>query len=110
MLPQGLVWETPAITKAIERVDMLVLEAAGPENETRNAAIFEKLGRTTGLPDIAERVPPARRPALDRKSTRLNSSHSCASRMPLSACKNTLHTPQIALPSPLNNPTPDTPT
>src|SRR3546814_6077334 len=63
MLPQGLVWETPAITKAIERADMLVLEAAGLENETRNAAIFEKLGRTTGLPDI------------DRKSTRLNSSH-----------------------------------
>src|SRR3546814_1847182 len=64
MLPQGLVWETPAITKAIERADMLVLEAAGLENETRNAAIFEKLGRTTGLPDIAERVPSARRPAL----------------------------------------------
>src|SRR3546814_1556351 len=32
----------------------------------------------------------------DRKSTRLNSSHSCASRMPSSACKkkkNTTHTP-----------------
>src|SRR3546814_8782191 len=26
-------------------------------------------------------------PAIDRKSTRLNSSHSCASRMPSSACK-----------------------
>src|SRR3546814_5044667 len=58
MLPQGVVWETPALTKAIERADMLVLEAAGLENETRNAAIFE-----------------------DRKSTRLNSSHSCASRL-----------------------------
>src|SRR3546814_9118285 len=43
---------------------MRVREAAGLENETRNAAIFEKLGRTTGLPDIAERVPSARRPAL----------------------------------------------
>src|SRR3546814_19221514 len=64
MLPQGVVWETPALTKAIERADMLVLEAAGLENETRNAAIFEKLGRTPGLPDIAERVPSARRPAL----------------------------------------------
>src|SRR3546814_8173981 len=41
-----------------------LLEAAGLENETRNAAIFEKLGRTPGLPDIAERVPSARRPAL----------------------------------------------
>src|SRR3546814_3213415 len=28
----------------------------------------------------------------DRKSTRLNSSHSCASRMPSSACKITTHT------------------
>src|SRR3546814_2199414 len=27
-------------------------------------------------------------PVIDRKSTRLNSSHSCASRMPSSACKN----------------------
>src|SRR3546814_10069875 len=27
--------------------------------------------------------------SLDRKSTRLNSSHYCASRMPSSACKNT---------------------
>src|SRR3546814_600637 len=44
--------------------DMLVVGAGGVENETRNAAIFEKLGRTTGLPDIAERVPSARRPAL----------------------------------------------
>src|SRR3546814_5017592 len=43
---------------------MLVLEAAGLENETRNAAIFEKLGRTPGLTDIAKRVPSARWPAL----------------------------------------------
>src|SRR3546814_4495965 len=28
---------------------------------------------------------------VDRKSTRLNSSHSCASRMPSSACKKTKH-------------------
>src|SRR3546814_10842940 len=28
-------------------------------------------------------------PTIDRKSTRLNSSHSCASRMPSSACKKT---------------------
>src|SRR3546814_989372 len=31
--------------------------------------------------------PSPRRSALDRKSTRLNSSHYCASRMPSSACK-----------------------
>src|SRR3546814_2522960 len=29
---------------------------------------------------------------VDRKSTRLNSSHSCASRMPSSACKKNKHT------------------
>src|SRR3546814_1320072 len=29
---------------------------------------------------------------IDRKSTRLNSSHSCASRMPSSACKTNNHT------------------
>src|SRR3546814_6088126 len=31
---------------------------------------------------------PTATPDLDRKSTRLNSSHQCASRMPSSACKN----------------------
>src|SRR3546814_1451385 len=30
-------------------------------------------------------------PLCDRKSTRLNSSHSCASRMPASVCKNNNH-------------------
>src|SRR3546814_5235258 len=35
-------------------------------------------------------IPPAAR-SRDRKSTRLNSSHSCATRMPSSACKKKTH-------------------
>src|SRR3546814_6232979 len=36
---------------------------------------------------VLRRLPPALRRKRDRKSTRLNSSHECASRMPSSACK-----------------------
>src|SRR3546814_7837455 len=44
-----------------------------------------------GLFDQAQvHILPAGRMAGDRKSTRLNSSHSCASRLPASACQKTI--------------------
>src|SRR3546814_1522822 len=47
-----------------------------------------------GLRSLARRVAKkvSRRVYHDRKSTRLNSSHSCAPRMPSSACKKTTRT------------------
>src|SRR3546814_6218734 len=63
---------------AVERV--LVVEGNRPQSHRRKS-----------LPAV-----PAPGPCVDRKSTRLNSSHSCAARMPSSACKkNKSQRPQV---------------
>src|SRR3546814_1487559 len=55
-----------------------------PKHRDKHAA---SRGSLRGRRSESDRSPcPARR-RRDRKSTRLNSSHSCASRMPSSACK-----------------------
>ncbi|MCF8708344.1 TraB/GumN family protein [Rhizorhapis sp. SPR117] len=71
MLPEDVSWESPAITKAVAQSDLLVLEAAGLENEKRTAAIFEQLGRSPDLPGIAQRVPTERRAALQALMARM---------------------------------------
>lgn len=71
LLPRGIEWENPVIAKAAAQSDLLVLEAAGLDNEKRTSAIFEQLGKSPGLPDIAERVPEGRRAALSALMDRI---------------------------------------
>src|SRR3546814_7032387 len=54
-------------------------------------AINEALGRARKQRRRAEIIRLDAGPEIDRKSTRLNSSHSCASRLPSSACKKKKH-------------------
>jgi uncharacterized protein len=63
-IPSGARWLSPAIEKAARESGILVLEATGLESERRDRRNFERLGRSSGLPPIAMRLPPADRPRL----------------------------------------------
>jgi uncharacterized protein len=65
VLPKGVAWETAAMRDAMAGSDRLVLEAAGLDNAAGSRAIFTRLGQSTGLPPIASRLPPDKRPLLD---------------------------------------------
>src|SRR3546814_9385019 len=60
--------------------------AATRETETRND-YQSQVDHLRQRPAVPERI--TTDPATDRKSTRLNSSHQCASRLPSSACNKT---------------------
>lgn len=64
VLPKDLPWETAAMRAAVAGSDRLVLEAEGVDDVVRTQAVFNRLGRSAGLPPIADRVAAARRPAL----------------------------------------------
>src|SRR3546814_7061967 len=74
---------------ARECVCLLVLHlAAGAAlAHERRRRLSTQPARAVGLPDAELPGLSATGLRVDRKSTRLNSSHSCASRMPSSACK-----------------------
>lgn len=55
-VPKGANWLTPALEKAIGESDGLVLEASGLEAERNSRAVFERLGRSPGLPPVAQRL------------------------------------------------------
>lgn len=63
-VPRGERWLSPAIVRAAGRSDRLVLEVTGLAAERRSRAIFERLGRSPGLPPLAERLDPADAAAL----------------------------------------------
>lgn len=64
VLPKGVAWQTPALTRAMEQADRLVLEATDLQDEQKTLALFEKMGRTPGLPPVEQRVPPKDRATL----------------------------------------------
>jgi uncharacterized protein YbaP (TraB family) len=64
LLPPGHDWRSPAIDSAIAASDELVLEVAAAGDPTAAAGAMMRLGISPGLPPLAERVPPDRRPAL----------------------------------------------
>lgn len=66
VLPRGVDWDTPAIRSAMAGADRLVLEAADLQDEQKTLAIFEKMGRSPGLPPLEQRVPAAEKAALDK--------------------------------------------
>ena len=64
LLPAGTVWRDPALDAAVARADTLVVETVLDEEPGRVARILQTMGRAPGLPPLAERVPPGKRPAL----------------------------------------------
>ncbi|WP_443970830.1 TraB/GumN family protein [Sphingobium sp. CR28] len=58
-VPSDARWLTPAIKKAIDSSDWLWLEVTGLEDERASLTIFERLGRSAGLPPLPSRLDPA---------------------------------------------------
>lgn len=66
LLPPKYSWETPAIHKAIDSSNMLYVETIVDEkNPAALIAALSKLGYSSGLPPLADRVEPASRPLLE---------------------------------------------
>lgn len=66
VLPKALKWETPALRQAMDRADRLVLEAADIQDPAKTLGLFEKMGRSPGLPPLDARVPTGEKAALDK--------------------------------------------
>jgi uncharacterized protein YbaP (TraB family) len=67
LLPKNYAWRTPAFDKAVAGSQTLVVETiVDNSNPQALAGELARLGfRTGGLPPIADRVPPAKRPLLE---------------------------------------------
>lgn len=66
LLPEKYQWRTPTIDKAIASSDELVVETIiDPKNPQELISALTKLGYSSGLPPIAERVDAAKRPMLE---------------------------------------------
>ncbi|KMS63884.1 conjugative transfer protein GumN [Sphingobium baderi LL03] len=66
VLPKGVAWQTRAFRDAIGQADRLVLEAADLQDSQKTLALFEKMGRSPGLPPLEARIAPADRGALEQ--------------------------------------------
>ena len=65
-LPEGVSWRTPAIEKAVDEADLLMVEVADLRASGQIGQIFAELASTPGLPSITQRVSQAQRPKLER--------------------------------------------
>jgi uncharacterized protein YbaP (TraB family) len=65
LLPEGRTWRTPAFEQALAASDELVLEVANLDDPAAGAGAMMKLGMSPGLPPLRQRVPEAKRAALD---------------------------------------------
>jgi uncharacterized protein YbaP (TraB family) len=66
VLPRGVDWRTGDIDRAIGDADRLVLESAEIQDSQRTRALFEKMGRSPGLPPLEARVPASEQAELRR--------------------------------------------
>lgn len=66
VLPKGISWDTPAIRAAMGEADRLVLEASDLQDEQKTLTLFERMGRSPGLPPLEKRVPASEVAALDK--------------------------------------------
>lgn len=66
VLPKGVAWDTPAIRQAMGASDRLILEAADLQDEQKTLGLFEKMGRSPGLPPLEKRVPDGEKAALSK--------------------------------------------
>jgi hypothetical protein len=64
-LPDGTDWRTPAIERAVDAADYLMVEVANLDDRGAIAATFTRLATTPGLPDLPLRVAPSQRAALN---------------------------------------------
>lgn len=90
VLPADVAWRTGKIRDAIARADRLVLESAEIEDQPRTMALFEKMGRSPGLPSLEDRLPADELPALRQiadasRARQLSAYESWAAAMLLSA-------------------------
>jgi uncharacterized protein YbaP (TraB family) len=65
LLPEGRTWRTAAFEQALAASDELVLEVANVDDAAAGAGAMMKLGISPNLPPLRERVPEAKRAALD---------------------------------------------
>jgi uncharacterized protein YbaP (TraB family) len=66
LLPPNYSWRTPALDAAIAKSDSLYVETiVDPSHPEGIRAALKALDNSTGLPPIADRVAPARRPLLE---------------------------------------------
>lgn len=66
VLPKGVAWDTPVIKEAMGASDRLILEAADLQDEQKTLGLFEKMGRSPGLPPLEKRVPDGEKAALSK--------------------------------------------
>ncbi|MBU6207125.1 MAG: TraB/GumN family protein, partial [Alphaproteobacteria bacterium] len=64
VLPQGLQWHTPALEQAEQASSNLYLEVGNLDDQAAMLKAFNAVGYGTNLPDIVDRVRPAKRAAL----------------------------------------------
>jgi uncharacterized protein len=66
LLPQDVKWRTPKFDQAVANSQQLMVETiVDDKNPTKLMSAMASLGLAKGLPAIVERVPPAKRPALE---------------------------------------------
>ena len=66
LLPPDYSWESPAIHKAVDTSNMLYVETiVDQKNPATLVAALARLGYSNGLPPLADRVDPAKRPLLE---------------------------------------------
>lgn len=64
-LPDGVKWETPALSKVIDNADLLVVEVSDLADTRRISRTFSQLARTPGQPNISARITPEHLPELE---------------------------------------------
>jgi len=66
LLPEGVEWQTPALDKAMDRSDALVIEVLGADDPQRLAGAFKALAFSPNLPPVEERLPADLKPKLEQ--------------------------------------------
>jgi uncharacterized protein YbaP (TraB family) len=70
LLPKGLQWTTPVMSKAMAASQVLMLEVALDKDPAKLGAVMIRLAKTTGLPPVLDRVDRAKRAKLQKVITR----------------------------------------
>jgi uncharacterized protein YbaP (TraB family) len=64
VLPKGYAWESPRLKQVVGEADGLVIETVLADDPTAMATMLLQMGRATNLPPLLDRVPPAKKAAL----------------------------------------------
>jgi uncharacterized protein YbaP (TraB family) len=66
LLPKGLQWTTPVMSKAMAASQVLMLEVALDKDPAKLGAVMIRLAKTPGLPPVLDRVDPAKHAKLQK--------------------------------------------